>query len=148
MSGRRHPEPRAAYRWFLPIPTRWIDNDVFGHVNNVQYYSYFDTTVCTYLVETGQFHPTRGRTMAVVAESGCSYFSPVAWPDRLEGALRIDRLGTTSVRYGVAVFREGAAEPSAGGFFTHVYLDRTTGRPAPLPDALREGLSPLTAPGP
>jgi acyl-CoA thioester hydrolase len=145
MTERKRPEPRDAYRWFLPIPTRWIDNDVFGHVNNVQYYSFFDTTVCSYLVETGQFHPTEGDLSAVVAESGCAYFSSVAWPDRLEGALRIDRLGTSSVRYGVAVFREGAPESSAGGHFTHVYLSRETGRPQPLSDALRKALEPLTA---
>ena len=147
MSERRRPEPRGAYRWFLPIPTRWIDNDVFGHVNNVQYYSFFDTTVCSYLVGTGEFHPTEGDTMAVVAESGCAYFSSVAWPDRLEGALRIDRLGTTSVRYGVAIFREGEAESSAGGFFTHVYMSRTTNRPEPLSDALRKALTPLVTEG-
>lgn len=143
MSGRKRPEGRDAYRWFLPIATRWIDNDVFGHVNNVQYYSYFDTTVCSYLVGTGQFHPTEGDLTAVVAESGCAYFASVAWPDRLEGALRIDRLGSSSVRYGLGVFREGAALSSAGGHFTHVYLDRETGRPAPLPDALRAALAPL-----
>ncbi len=143
MSGRARPEARDAYRWFLPIPTRWIDNDVFGHVNNVQYYSFFDTTVCSYLVETGHFHPTEGAISAVVAESGCAYFSSVAWPDHLEGALRIERLGTSSVRYGVAVFREGAPESSAGGHFTHVYLSRETGRPEPLSDALRKALEPL-----
>ncbi len=145
MTERARPQGREAYRWFLPIATRWIDNDVFGHVNNVQYYSFFDTTVCTYLVETGQFHPTDGGLSAVVAESGCAYFSSVAYPDRLEGALRIDRLGTSSVRYGVAVFREGAALSSAGGHFTHVYLDRATGRPAPLSPALRDALAPLVA---
>ena len=143
MSERKRPEGRGAYRWFLPIPTRWIDNDVFGHVNNVQYYSFFDTTVCSCLVETGQFHPARGDLSAVVAESGCAYFASVAWPDRLEGALRIDRMGSSSVRYGVAVFREGEAMSSAGGHFTHVYLDRETGKPAPLSDALREALMPL-----
>jgi len=143
MSERKRPEPREAYRWFLPIATRWIDNDVFGHVNNVQYYSFFDTTVCSYLVESGQFHPTEGDLSAVVAESGCAYFASVAWPDRLEGALRIDRMGSSSVRYGLAVFREGEAMSSAGGHFTHVYLDRESGRPAPLSDALREALAPL-----
>ncbi len=143
MTGRARPESRDAYRWFLPITTRWMDNDVFGHVNNVQYYSFFDTTVCSYLVETGQFHPTQGGLSAVVAESGCAYFSSVAYPDRLEGALRIDRLGSSSVRYGVAVFREGAAMASAGGHFTHVYLSRETGRPEPLSDALRAALGPL-----
>ncbi len=143
MSERKRPEPRDAYRWFLSIPTRWIDNDVFGHVNNVQYYSFFDTTVCSYLVGTGHFHPTKGDISAVVAESGCAYFSPVAWPDRLEGALRVERLGTSSVRYGVAIFREGEAQSSAGGHFTHVYLNRETGRPQPLSDALRAAFEPL-----
>lgn len=143
MSGRKRPEGRDAYRWFLPVATRWIDNDVFGHVNNVQYYSYFDTTVCSYLVGTGQFHPTEGDLTAVVAESGCAYFASVAWPDRLEGALRVDRLGSSSVRYGLGVFREGATMSSAGGHFTHVYLDRKTGRPAPLPEGLRAALAPL-----
>ncbi len=143
MSERARPEFRDAYRWFLPITTRWMDNDVFGHVNNVQYYSFIDTTVCSYLIETGLFHPTTGGLMAVVAESGCSYFSSVAYPDALTGALRIDRLGTSSVRYGVGIFREGEAQSSAGGFFTHVYLDRTTGKPAPLSNALRMALEPL-----
>lgn len=143
MSERARPEPRSAYRWFLPITTRWMDNDVFGHVNNVQYYSFFDTTVCSYLIETGQFHPSRGEISAVVAESGCAYFSSVAYPDTLQGALRIDRMGTSSVRYGVAVFRDGDDRASAGGHFTHVYLNRDTGRPAPLSDTLREALAPL-----
>ena len=144
MSGRARPEDRDAYRWFLPIPTRWIDNDVFGHVNNVQYYSFFDTTVCTWLVGTGLFHPTDSPMMAVVAESGCSYFSSVAWPDRLTGALRIDRLGTSSVRYGLGIFREDEPLSSAGGFFTHVYLDRESGKPMPLPEPFRSALEALT----
>ena len=143
MSERARPEARDAYRWFLPITTRWMDNDVFGHVNNVQYYSFIDTTVCSYLVETGLFHPSTGGLMAVVAESGCSYFSSVAYPDALTGALRIDRMGTSSVTYGVGIFRNDEPMASAGGFFTHVYLDRATGKPAPLSDDMRAALKRL-----
>ena len=137
MSDRPTPPPRSAYAVFRAITTRWIDNDAFGHVNNVNYYSFFDTTVCGHLMAQGVFHPSEGDVIGLVVQSGCSYFAPVAFPDRIEGGVRVEKLGNSSIRYGIGIFREGEDLASAAGFFTHVYVDRTTRRPVPLPPELR-----------
>jgi acyl-CoA thioester hydrolase len=139
------PAPRAAYPHFLPIPTRWMDNDVYGHVNNVVYYSYFDTVVNEYLIRAGVLDFERGATIGLVVETQCNYFAPLAFPDRLDAGLRVTRLGTSSVRYEVGLFREGDAEPVAQGHFVHVYVDRVTRRPVGLPRELRAALEPLCA---
>jgi acyl-CoA thioester hydrolase len=135
--------PRTAYPHFLSIPTRWMDNDVYGHVNNVVYYSYFDTVVNEYLIRAGFLDIERGVTIGLVVETQCNYFSPLMFPERVEAGLRVARLGTSSVRYEVGLFREGSDEAAAQGHFVHVYVERATRRPVALPEALRAVLAPL-----
>jgi acyl-CoA thioester hydrolase len=137
------PVPRTAYPHFLSIATRWMDNDVYGHVNNVVYYSYFDTVVNEYLIRSGVLDIEHGTTIGLVVETQCNYFAPIVFPDRIDAGLRVVRLGTSSVRYEVGLFREDDAEPAAQGHFVHVYVDRETRRPVALPDSLRAALEPL-----
>jgi acyl-CoA thioester hydrolase len=137
------PAPRTAYPHFLSSATRWMDNDVYGHVNNVVYYSYFDTVVNEYLIRSGVLDIEHGTTIGLVVETQCNYFAPIVFPDRIDAGLRVVRLGTSSVRYEVGLFREGDAEPAAQGHFVHVYVDRETRRPVALPDSLRAALEPL-----
>lgn len=138
------PRPRRkAYREFMSLETRWMDNDVYGHVNNVQYYSYFDTAVNRYLIKTGWLDIHQGEVIGLVVETRCTYHASVAFPDRLDIGLRVERLGNSSVRYGIAVFREGEDEAAADGDFVHVYVDRDTNAPGPLPSSLRTILEPL-----
>jgi acyl-CoA thioester hydrolase len=134
-------EPRSAYRHFQRIPTRWMDNDVYGHVNNVQYYSYFDTVVNQYLVEQGVLDIERSPVIGLVVETGCQYFSSIAFPDLVHAGVRVARLGNSSVRYEVGIFRNDETQTAAKGHFIHVYVDRATRRPAPLPPALRHALA-------
>ena len=126
---------------------RWSDNDIYGHINNVEYYAFFDTIVNGHLIERGVLDIQGGGDIGLVVETKCSYFAPLAFPDRLEGGLRVDRVGTSSVQYGVAIFREGARSAAAAGHFVHVYVDRQTHRPAALPEALRAELEALVLPG-
>ncbi len=143
MTGRPVPLPRAAFRHFTAIDTRWHDNDVFGHVNNVVYYAYFDTAVNRHLTDAGLLDVNASQIVGLVAETGCTYFAPVAYPDRLEVGLAVARLGTSSVTYRLGLFRAGEAMTAALCRFTHVYVDRASGRPAPIPDghrALFEGV--------
>ena len=135
------PEPRTAYRHFQRIPTRWMDNDVYGHVNNVQYYSYFDTVVNQYLVEQGVLDIEHGAVIGLVVETGCQYFSSIAFPDLVHAGLRVGRLGNSSVRYEVGIFRNDEPQTAAKGHFIHVYVDRASRRPAALPAPLREALA-------
>jgi acyl-CoA thioester hydrolase len=132
---------RADYPHFLAIPTRWMDNDIYGHVNNVVFYSYFDTVVNRYLVEAGGLDIHNGAVIGLVVETMCRYFRPLAFPDLLDAGLRVGRLGNTSVRYEVAIFRHGDETPAAAGHFVHVYVDRQTRRPVPLPESLRAALA-------
>lgn len=134
------PEARAAYRFYLPIPTRWMDNDVYGHVNNVVYYAYFDTAINRYLIDEGGLDITGGDVIGLCVESHCEYLAAVAFPQTLEAGLRVGRLGRTSVRYELAIFAEGSVVASAQGHFVHVFVDRATRRPAELPPRLREAL--------
>ncbi|HTI19171.1 MAG TPA: thioesterase family protein [Trinickia sp.] len=136
-------QSRSTYRHFLSIPTRWMDNDVYGHVNNVVYYSYFDTVVNEYLIRTGVLDIERSQTIGLVVETQCNYFLPFVFPERVTAALRVARIGASSVRYEVGLFKEGADEAAAQGHFVHVYVDRVTRRPVTLPDALRAALVPL-----
>ncbi len=117
-----------------------MDNDVFGHVNNVQYYSFFDTAVCHYLVQNGILTWRGSDHIMVVAESGCRYYAEVAFPDALVAGLRVAKLGTSSVRYEIGIFRAEAERASAEGHFVHVCVDATSRRPAPLPDGWRTAL--------
>ena len=145
---RPEPPVRADYLAFRPIMTRWMDNDVYGHVNNVVYYSFFDTIVNGHLVDAGVLDFEHGETVGLVVETGCSYFAPVAFPDALTGGVRVERIGTSSARYGVGIFRGEENAASAAGHFVHVYVDRATRRPRPLPEGLRSVLaSLLVAPG-
>ncbi|RAR49931.1 (3S)-malyl-CoA thioesterase [Paraburkholderia unamae] len=135
---------RSGYRHFLPIGTRWMDNDVYGHVNNVVYYSYFDTVVNEYLIRAGALDIEHGATIGLVVETQCNYYAPLVFPERVEAGLRVARLGSSSVRYEVGLFREGEDAPAAQGHFVHVYVDRATRRPvSALPVALRTALEPL-----
>jgi acyl-CoA thioester hydrolase len=142
------PAARGTYPHFLSIATRWMDNDVYGHVNNVVYYSYFDTVVNEYLIRAGVLDFEHGKTIGLVVETQCSYFAPLVFPDRIDAGLRVAKLGTSSVRYEVGLFREGDAEAAAQGHFVHVYVDRVTRRPVALPDGLRAALAPLVTPMP
>jgi len=130
-------EPRAAWPHFIAIPTRWMDNDVYGHVNNVVYYSYFDTAVNQFLIERGVLDIHKGEVVGFVVDSGCSYFSPIAFPDVVHAGIRVAKLGTSSVRYEIALYRNDEAEPAACGHFVHVYVERSSNRPVPIPAAVR-----------
>lgn len=134
---------RADFRHFRRLDTRWMDNDVYGHVNNVTYYSYFDTAVNAYLIEKGVLDIHGGGTIGLVVETGCRYFASVAFPDTLEAGIKVAHLGNSSVRYEVGIFREGADSAAAAGHFIHVYVDRDSRRPVGMPGDLRgvlEGL--------
>ena len=131
-------ETRHRYQHFLSIPTRWMDNDIYGHVNNVTYYSYFDTAANAYLVEAGGFDPQNAPVIGVVVGSKCEYKSPLAFSDILEAGLRVGKLGTSSVRYEIGIFRQGADEAAAFGHFVHVFVGRQDMKPAPLRGALKK----------
>ncbi len=135
---------RADYHWFTPITTRWSDNDIYGHVNNVVYYSYFDSIANRYLIEVGGLDIHDGGTVGLVVNSSCDYFAPIAYPQALEGGLRVDRLGNSSVQYGIAIFVAGEAVACANGTFTHVFVDRDSNRPVPIPGQMREALAAIT----
>ncbi|SAK71761.1 thioesterase family protein [Caballeronia temeraria] len=137
------PTTRADYAHFLPISTRWSDNDVYGHINNVVYYSYFDTVVNEYLLRAGVLDFSEGETIGLVVETRCNFFAPVVFPEPIEAGLRVEKLGNTSVRYEVAIFTQGSDEAAAQGHFVHVYVDRVTRRPVPLPAPLVDALTPL-----
>jgi acyl-CoA thioester hydrolase len=143
MSKEERNERRANYRHFLTIPTRWMDNDVYGHVNNVTYYSYFDTVVNEYLMRfTGLDYRARA-PVGMVVETGCRFHSEIAFPDVLDVGLRVARLGTSAVTYEIGVFRQGREEPSATGHFVHVYVVPGEMKPVPIPAPVRTGLAPL-----
>ena len=137
-------EGREAYRAFRSITTRWMDNDVYGHVNNVVYYSWFDTAVNATLIEHGVLDIHGGQTIGLVIETQCNYFAPLAFPQTIEAGIRVARLGASSVRYEVGLFAQGEPLTAAKGHFVHVYVDRATRRPVPLPTALRQFLETLT----
>lgn len=134
---------RKDFGFFLPITTRWMDNDIYGHVNNVTYYSYFDTVANTYLIEQGGLDIHNGDTIGFVVNSHCNYHDAVTYPEKIEGALRVNRLGNSSVEYGIGIFKEGSDEASANGTFTHVFVKRENQRPTPIPEQLRAALEKL-----
>jgi len=140
------PEPirtRADCRHFLAIPTRWMDNDAYGHVNNVTYYSYFDTAVNEHLINVGGLDIREGPVIGFVVESSCSFRQSLSFPEVIDAGLRITRLGTSSVTYEIGLFRAGDDAPAATGRFVHVWVDRATERPAAVPEAIRAVLAPL-----
>jgi acyl-CoA thioester hydrolase len=134
---------RDQFRHFLTIPTRWMDNDIYGHVNNVVYYSYFDTAVNQFLIEAGALDIHQGEVVGFVVDSGCAYFAPVAFPDTVHAGIRVAKLGNSSVRYEIALYRNNDPLPAAAGHFVHVYVERASNRPVPIPDAVRAVLQPL-----
>lgn len=143
MTSRPRPEPRQAYRLFRPLATRWMDNDVYGHINNVVYYSFFDTAVNGYLIDAAALDIHAGPVIGLVVETRCNYFAPLAFPQAIEAGLRVAQVGSSSVRYEVGLFAAGGSETAAAGHFVHVYVDRQTRRPVPLPAALSQALQAL-----
>ncbi|RJG13035.1 acyl-CoA thioesterase [Pseudomonas cavernicola] len=141
MTDRQH--LRADYRYFQPISTRWHDNDLYGHVNNVTYYSFFDSAVNTYLIEQGGLDIHEGGVVGFVVSSSCDYFASIAFPERIEIGLRVGKLGNSSVQYELAVFKQNEGEACAAGRFVHVFVDRQSNRPVAIPDGLRAALSVL-----
>ncbi len=142
-TSRPQPQSRSAYAVFRPISTRWSDNDVYGHVNNVVYYSWFDTAVNAHLIAQGALDIHAGETIGLVIETQCNYFAPLAFPQAVEAGIRVARIGGSSVRYEVGLFAQGEPLTAAAGHFIHVYVDRHSRRPVPLPPSLREVLQPL-----
>ncbi len=145
MTSRPRPDLRSAYPYLRVIPTRWMDNDVYGHVNNVTYYSYFDTVVNGYLIERGALDIAASPVIGLVVETQCNYFAPLAFPDTVTAGLRVTHRGTSSVRYEIGIFRGDEDTASAQGHFVHVYIERASGKPVALPPALKDALAALTA---
>jgi acyl-CoA thioester hydrolase len=140
-------ETRDRYRHFLGIQTRWSDNDIYGHVNNVTYYSYFDTVVNCFLIAEGGLDIEKGSVIGVAVETMCRFKKPIAYPEALEAGLRVGTLGKTSVRYEIGIFREGDDVAAAWGHFVHVFVDRASNAPAPIPAPIREALARIKSTG-
>lgn len=132
---------RDDFAHFMPIATRWKDNDIYGHVNNVEYYSYFDTVINAYLIAEGGLDIHAGDVIGVCAESHCKYYGGFAFPETIEAGLRVEHLGNSSVRYGIGLFRQGDDAALAVGWFVHVFVDRQTRKAAAMPDRLRAALA-------
>ena len=143
MTARPIAEPRRAFPFFTRITTRWMDNDVYGHVNNVVYYSFFDTAVNGYLIERGALDIHDGSVIGLVVETHCNFFAPLQFPQFVEAGVRVARVGTSSVRYEIGLFADEVPTCAASGHFVHVYVERQTRRPTALPDALLKALAPL-----
>src|SRR5690606_40056768 len=135
MKERTRPQARQAYAHLSTIDTRWMDNDVYGHVNNVTYYSYFDTAVNRYLIEAGVLDIHAGEVIGLVIETQCNYFAPLAFPRPVQAGIRVAHIGQSSVRYEIGLFDADQEMAAACGHFVHVYVDRQTRRPTPLPEA-------------
>ena len=134
---------RADFRHFLAIPTRWMDNDSYGHVNNVVYYSYFDTAVNEHLIREGGLDIRASPVIGVVVETRCSFYRSLSFPGIVDAGLRVRKLGRSSVNYEIGLFAQGEQDPSASGHFIHVWVERTTWRPMPVPAAIRQALASL-----
>jgi acyl-CoA thioester hydrolase len=134
---------RGEYSHFLALPTRWMDNDIYGHVNNALYYAFFDTAINEYLIGEGGLDINAGAEMAFAAESQCQYLRPLAFPEVIDVGLRVGQLGNSSVRYELAIFKQGEDFAAANGYFVHVFVDRVTQRPVPMPPQIRAALERL-----
>lgn len=143
MNAPNTAKQRADYRYFLEMPTRWMDNDVYQHVNNVVYYSFFDTVINHYLIQEGRLDYQAGAQFGFAVESHCQYLSPIQFPDVIEAGLRVGHLGNSSVRYEVGIFKKGADTVSALGYFVHVFVDAQSQQPTPILDPLRAALTRL-----
>jgi acyl-CoA thioester hydrolase len=136
-------ERRSDYPQFLAIPTRWMDNDVYGHVNNVIYYSYFDTVINEYLIRAGGLDIHDGKVVGYAVESNCRFHRAFSFPDSIDAGLRVGHLGNTSVRYEIGLFRQGEDKPAATGHFVHVFVARDTEKPTAIPPSIRACLERL-----
>ncbi len=145
MNDRPAPSSRSAYRAFRTIATRWMDNDIYGHMNNVVHYSLFDTAVNGWLIESGVLDIHKGEQIGLVVETGCRYFSEISFPDTVTAGIRVARLGQSSVRYEIGLFRNEEQSAAAEGFFVHVYVDRDSRKPAPVNPPLRAALEGILA---
>ena len=143
-TNQPQPELRSTYRVFRSITTRWMDNDAYGHVNNVVYYSWFDTAVNAYLIEQGVLDIHQGKTIGLVIETQCNYFAPLAFPQTVDAGIRVARLGSSSVRYEVGLFAQGEPLTAARGHLIHVYVDAASRRPTPLPLDLKTVLETIS----
>ena len=132
---------REAYKYFHTIPTRWMDNDIYGHINNVVYYSYFDTVVNGYLIEENVLDIQGGNQIGLVVETKCNYFAPLAFPDVIDAGVRVTKIGNSSVRYEIGLFKQGSDEAAAEGHFIHVYVDKDSRKPKHLADDFRAALT-------
>jgi len=141
--SRSRRDRRVDYAYFLAIPTRWMDNDTYGHVNNVTYYSYFDTVVNEHLVRAGGLDIHNAPAIGLVVETSCRFHRPLSFPDTIDAGLRVARIGNSSVAYEIALFRTGDEAPAATGHFVHVWVERATERPTPVPERVRAALQPL-----
>ena len=136
---------RRDFKVFYPVTTRWMDNDLYGHVNNVTYYAYFDSAINTFLIAEGGLNIHQDDVVGFVASSACTYRKPVAFPQRIEAGLKVDRLGSRSVHYGVAIFAEGDEAPSAFGHVVHVFVSRRNNASTAIPDPIRTALARIVA---
>ncbi|MDH3470130.1 MAG: acyl-CoA thioesterase [Acidimicrobiia bacterium] len=141
--GREAPPGRSAYAHFEPLQTRWLDNDVYGHINNVVFYSYFDTVINRFLIDRGGLDISQGGVIGVAAESHCTFHAPLSFPQALEAGMAVSHIGTSSVRYHVGVFASDREEAGASGEFVHVFVDRRTRRPVAMPETVRTALQSL-----
>ena len=139
------PAQRRDYPHFLTIPTRWMDNDIYGHVNNVVYYSYFDTVIGAYLIGAGGLDIHKSPVIGVCAESACRYHAALTFPEEIEAGLKVGHLGRRAARYEIGLFSKGNDAAAADGHFVHVFVDRATMRPAEIPDSIRNELDKLVA---
>ena len=141
--GSPEANTRAAYRHFLAIPTRWMDNDTYGHVNNVVYYSYFDTVINEYLIRQGGLDIHDGPVIGLAIETFCQFHASLSFPEAIDAGLRVAKLGRSSVRYEIGLFRQGRDAPAATGHFVHVFVERATQRSTAIPDPIRTALAAL-----
>ena len=148
MTAPLAPAVRDAYPWFLAIPTRWMDNDTYGHVNNVTYYSYFDTVVNEHLIRAGRLDIREGNAIGIVVETACRFHAPMSFPEVVDAGLRVAHLGRSSVAYEIGLFRRGELTAAATGRFVHVWVDRASRRPVDVPQPIRAALVPLRAADP
>jgi len=133
-------QSKSDFVYYAPITTRWMDNDMFGHVNNVNYYSYFDTIINQFLIGQAGFVPQKSQQIGFIVKSSCSYISPVSYPQKLVGALRVDRIGTSSVDYAVGIFKENEETASAVGCLTHVFVDRDSHQATPIKGVMHQAM--------
>ena len=145
--SRPAPLVRADYAWFSAIPTRWMDNDQYGHVNNVVYYSYFDTVIGHFLLREGGLDPWNDAVVGMAVETGCRFHRSITFPDMVHAGLRVGHLGTSSARYEIGIFKNEENGSCADGHFVHVFVEKASQRPVPIPERIRAALMRIRVPG-